>query len=138
MLKKIPRKDMAKVRAELFRKQQGLCPISHRPLPGLMSTNLAIDHDHDTGVVRAVLPKGINGLEGKVKNLLDRWGQCTSVYERIAILRRLADYWELHITPQTEYIYPTHKTPDEQRLLRNKRSRAAYAKKKEKAHGKTP
>lgn len=128
-MEKLKRKDMPVMRNELYKKQGGRCPISGRPLPSLKSTNLCIDHDHTTGVIRAVLSKGINGLEGKVKNLLVRWGGCKSQQEMIKMLRGLADYWETHLTPQTNFIYPTHKNPAEVRAARNKKARAAYAKK---------
>lgn len=135
-LRKMKRSEMPVVRKELFSKQNGLCPITNRPLPTLHSTNLCIDHDHDSGVVRAVLSKSINGAEGKVKNILKRWGGCTSTHDMIKFLRGLAAYYETHMTPQTELIYHLHKTPAEQKALRNKRARAAYAKKKkEKSNG---
>lgn len=128
-MEKIKRSDMPRIRNELYKKQGGICPISGRTLPKLMSTNLCIDHDHTTGVVRAVLSKGINGLEGKVSNLLTRWGSCKTTKDKIDILRGLANYLELHQTPQTSYIYPLHKTPDEVRAARNKKARLAYTKK---------
>lgn len=129
-MRKMKRSEMPAVRNELFKKQHGVCPITGRPLPTLHSHNLCIDHDHETGAVRAVLSKSVNGMEGKVKNVLTRWGQCQTPYDMIKVARGLADYWELHLTPQTDLIYHTHKTKEELRAARNKRARAAYAKKK--------
>lgn len=129
-MRKMKRSEMPAVRLELFKKQNGLCPITQRPLPTLQSTNLCIDHDHDSGAVRAVLAKGVNGLEGKVLKLLTSWGSCRDKHEAIKILRGLADYWELHMTPQTDLIYHLHKTPEQKRLAVNKKARKRYAAKK--------
>ena len=35
----------------------------------------------------------------------------------------LCKYWNKHSVPQTKYLYPTHKTANEKRLLTNKRAR---------------
>jgi len=96
----------------------------------MAATNVVVDHCHASGVIRAALPRAINGLEGKVKSLLLRWGGCKTDVEVVAMLRGLADYLELHRTPQTEWIHPTHLSPVEARAKRNKKARAAYAKKK--------
>lgn len=43
---------------------------------------------------------------------------------------KLGAYIEKHLTPQTNYIYPTHKTEDEKRLARNKKARVKSARKR--------
>jgi hypothetical protein len=97
-----------KVKRELLIKQKGRCPISGRRMT---MQNSVLDHCHYTGVIRAALPRGVNGLEGKIS-------------------QNLIKFWELHRKPQTEYIYPTHKTADEKRDARNKKARLRYAKAK--------
>ncbi|CAM0030420.1 endonuclease VII [Vibrio phage D530] len=124
--------NLPNINKELVRRQRGLCPITGRDLRAMTPSNVVVDHNHKTGVIRAALPRGINGLEGKVKALLIRWGACKSEEEAISMLRGLADYLELHRTPQTEWIHPEHLTPAEQRAKKNKQARARYAKKKEK------
>ena len=122
--------NLKNIRKELVRRQLGKCPITKRDLRAMAATNVVVDHCHASGVIRAALPRAINGLEGKVKSLLLRWGGCKTDVEVVAMLRGLADYLELHRTPQTEWIHPTHLSPVEARAKRNKKARAAYAKKK--------
>jgi len=124
--------NLCNINKELIRRQHGKCPITKRDLRSMASSNVVVDHCHSTGFIRAALPRAINGLEGKVKSLLMRWGGCKNTGEAIQMLRGLADYLELHRTPQTHWIHPEHLTPAEKRAKTNKRARAKYAKNKEK------
>ncbi|CAM0030031.1 endonuclease VII [Vibrio phage D529] len=117
---------------ELIRRQNGKCPITKRDLRAMTSTNVVVDHDHKSGVIRAALPRAINGLEGKLVALCIRWGQCKTKGEVIQMLRGMADYLELHRVPQTEWLHPDHLSPAEARAKKNKKARARYAKSKEK------
>lgn len=116
-----------KVKRELLIKQHGKCPISGR---SMTLNSSVLDHCHATGVIRAALPRGVNGLEGKVAYLCKRFGGCVTQEDDIKLLKNLITFWELHRTPQTGYIYPTHKTTDEKREARNKKARLRYAKAK--------
>ena len=122
--------NLPNIKKELVRRQLGKCPITGRDLRSMTSVNVVIDHNHKSGVIRAALPRAINGLEGKVKNLLIRWGGCKTDGEIIAMLRKLADYLEFHRTPQTNWIHPEHLSPAESRAKKNKKARLAYARKK--------
>ena len=103
-MKQLKRSELSVVRMELLKKQNNRCPITLKPIN---MSNSVVDHCHVTGTVRAVLTRGGNGLEGKVSNLLTRWGGCgNNITAKAALLRRLADYWELHRIPQTDYKYP--------------------------------
>lgn len=124
--------NLKNIRNELIRRQLGKCPITKRDLRSMTSANVVVDHCHRTGVIRAALPRAINGLEGKLVNLCLRWGGCKSTSEVVQMLRGMAEYLETHRTPQTEWIHPTHLSPVEARAKRNKKARAAYAKKKAK------
>lgn len=123
--------NLPNIKKFLINKQLGKCPITGRDLRCMIDTNVVIDHDHRTGYIRAVLPRAINGLEGKVKNLLIRWGGCKSTAEMIQMLRNLANYLEVHRVPQTNWIHPTHLSPAEARAKKNALARKRYAKKKE-------
>lgn len=128
-LKKITLKELPAVRKELLEKQRYACPITGRDLRGMKPINLCVDHCHKNGWIRSVLPRGINGLEGKVVKLVMRWGgyQATDIAGIAKFLHGLADYIMLHRTPQTPYIHHTHKSPAEQRAARNAASRKRYA-----------
>lgn len=124
--------NLPNIKKELIRRQLGKCPITGRDLRAMTSTNVVVDHCHQSGVIRAALPRAINGLEGKALNLCLRWGGCKSKSEVIRMLRGLADYLEHHRTPRTEWIHPDHLEPHEKRAKANAKARARYAKNKKK------
>lgn len=131
-LKKTTKADLVWIRKELLEKQRYRCPITGRDLRDMKSLSLCVDHDHHSGVIRAVLPRGINGLEGKIKTLMQRFGgyAATDVVGQAKALHALADYLLLHRVPQTPYLHHTHLTPAEQRAKRNLQARKRYALKK--------
>ena len=122
--------NLPNIKKELIKRQLGKCPITGRDLRSMTAANVVVDHDHKSGVIRAALPRGINGLEGKLTNLCIRWGQCKTKGDIIKLLRGMADYLELHRVPQTEWIHPEHLSPAESRAKKNKKARLAYARKK--------
>lgn len=128
-LRKIKIVEVAAVTKELLEKQKYLCPITGRDMRGMTPSNRVLDHCHVSGAVRAVLPRGINGLEGKIKALLGRFGGITAndVVSQAKLLHSLADYLMLHRVPQTPYIYHRHKTETEKRAARNTLARKRYA-----------
>lgn len=126
---KTKKSDLPAIRKELLEKQHYRCPITGRDLRTMRPENLCVDHCHHSGVIRAVLPKGINGLEGKIKTLMQRYGgyTATDVVGQAKALHALADYLLLHRVPQTPYLHHTYLTPAEQRAKRNAQSRKRYA-----------
>lgn len=124
--------NLRNINKALVKKQNGRCPITGRDLRAMAASNVVVDHCHRTGVIRAALPRGVNGLEGKIKAALIRWGSCRTDDEAVAVLRGLADYLELHKTPQTHWIHPEHLTLAEQRAKNNTKARKRYAVNKEK------
>lgn len=126
-MKKCKQSDLPKIRQELIVKQNGLCPICGKDLTRTATKNLVVDHDHSTGVIRAVLHRGCNGLEGKVLRFLTTWGKAKGKHEVIETLKRLIKFWELHLTPQTDWIYYGHKTAAEKRAAYNAKRRRARA-----------
>lgn len=131
-LKKTTKADLVWIRKELLEKQRYRCPITGRDLRSMRPINLCVDHCHTSGVIRAVLPKGINGLEGKIKTLMQKLGgfEPNDVIGQAKALHALADYLLLHRVPQTPYLHHTHLTPAEQRAKRNLQARKRYALKK--------
>lgn len=127
---KIKRSELPVIRKKLIVKQFGVCPICKKSLIGVSPSNIVVDHDHDTGVIRAALHRGCNGLDGKIIRLVRTWGKASSMRDVIRVLENLISFWKKHQTPQTEWIYPTHKTPAEKRAALNKKRRKTYARKK--------
>ena len=89
-------------------------------------TEAVLDHDHATGHVRGVLHRGVNSLLGKIENNHKRYGVSLPMLRAMA--PDIAAYIEQDYSANV--LYPTHRTEDEKRELRNKRARAARAKKK--------
>lgn len=104
--------------------QGGVCLLTHYPIP----TGKAVaDHDHETGHIRGVISRGANSMLGVIENNRKRFG--LSWPEVYALCRNLQVYRDSDHTVNP--IYPTHKTEDEKRLVRNAKARASRAKKKE-------
>lgn len=130
-LVKMKKADIPKVRKMLVEKQNGICPICGGDLTRVAPINVVIDHDHDTGIVRAALHRGCNALDGKVKRLIRTWGKAPDMHEVMCTLGRLLKFWQVHSTYQTNIIYYNHKTAAEKRLAYNKKRRLTAKKKRE-------
>lgn len=122
---KVKAADLPAIKKELMAKQGNKCPITGRDLRAMTSSNVVVDHNHQTGIIRAALPRAINGMEGKIRNLCIRWGGAKTPNEVLAILKGLVAYYETHKVPQTNYVHPTFLTPTE---ARNKKNAAARKK----------
>jgi len=130
---KFKRSELSSIKKKLIVMQNGCCPICGGDLSRVASKNVVVDHDHKTGIVRAALHRGCNGLEGKVLRFLMTWGKCKSLVEAMKVLERLLIFWQKHKTPQTPWIYYNHQTPTEKRLALNKKRRKKAAIKREEA-----
>ena len=92
-------------------------------------TEAVLDHDHATGHVRGVLHRGVNSLLGKIENNHKRYGVSLPMLRAMA--PAIAAYIEKDYSANV--FYPTHRTEDEKRELRNKRARDARARKLQEA-----
>jgi len=128
---KMKRTQIPEIRKMLMAKQNGVCPVCKGDLTRTMAINIVIDHDHETGNVRAVMHRGCNKAEGSVLSTLRRWGKAESKTEVIKTLENLLEFWKLHKQDQTGITYYGHKTSTEKRLAVNKKRRKATAAKKE-------
>ncbi|AWD90743.1 recombination endonuclease VII [Pseudomonas phage Alpheus] len=122
---KVKAAQLPAIKKELMVKQGYKCPITGRDLRAMASSNVVVDHNHQTGIIRAALPRAINGMEGKIRNLCIRWGGAQTPNEVVALLKGLISYYETHKVPQTNYVHPTFLTPTE---ARNKKNEAARKK----------
>lgn len=97
-----------------------------------MSDDVAADHCHKTGMMRATLPRWVNAVLGRVEN----WaGRCGSGVTPVAFLRKAADYIEHYERFPTFVFHPLHKTPEEKKEAAKKKAAAKRKAKKEAAHG---
>jgi hypothetical protein len=118
--------EVGKYREEFSAAQGHRCAICQQVVP---ETSRVLDHCHTSGLFRAMLCRNCNGLEGKI---LTRARQGQRQFDPKWFLKRVLAYWETHhdATPEHGLIHPTFKTPDEKRLARNAKARAARAKAK--------
>lgn len=115
--------QVAPVRAQLLAAQGGKCALCRTTIkPNQIAV---LDHDHKTGAVRGTLHHSCNAVLGKVENAVGRFG-LTSIFAEWCA--GLGAYLARHRTTNvTGYIYPTYKTEDEKRLVRNKKARTQRA-----------
>jgi hypothetical protein len=93
-------KDVATHRISLLAQQGGCCALCLEPI----IDDAVLDHDHKSGLIRAVLHRGCNALLGKLENNLARNKMSDSR------LRNWSNNVVGYISKQhTELIHPTHK-----------------------------
>lgn len=127
-MRKLTRSQIRPVAMRLYALQGNVCALCGLPVNLTEKGSLVLDHDHVTGFVRGALHRSCNASEGKVANAAGRWGAKSMAYDKIIPwLESLLVYLK---QPPTEYIYPTHKTPDELRLERNAKERKSRATRK--------
>lgn len=102
MIIELKQKDVATVRNDLLKKQNGICPICKKEIK-----DPVLDHDHQkrikgTGLCRGVLERNMNSAIGKIENMCSRFG--IQQKDLPFILRNMADYLE---SPQTNYLHPS-------------------------------
>lgn len=112
------------MKTAMLKKQKNRCRLC-RIL--ISEDDACLDHDHVTGLVREVLCRNCNGIEGKVFNLARRAKRDGTPAWWI---KRLLEYWEQHEKEPSDVFHPTHRTVDEKRILRNKRARKKRAAKR--------
>lgn len=103
---KIKYSDLKRVKQELIKIQDWLCPICQRDLSTLKSRDVCVDHNHNTGYIRAVLCRSCNSMEGRVYKLFIRMGLRKAGVDYYRYLHYLAWYID---TPDTCYLHPKHK-----------------------------
>ena len=112
--------QVAGCREHLRGTQNMTCALCKMPL---LASEAVLDHNHDTGAIRAALHRGCNALLGKVENNYKRYG----VRNLAAFCHGLASYLQLHVVNRTGLLHPTHRTEDEKRIARNTKARKARA-----------
>jgi len=101
---------------KLLKEQDFICPLCEIDMLTIEERNRCLDHDHDTGLVRAVVCRNCNSMEGKITNCIRRAKRQLSKQQWF---NNLIHHWEI----STAEIHPNHKTPEQKKELRNKRAR---------------
>ncbi len=116
--------EIPAVRAEILKGQHYTCALCPQPLT---AGDACLDHSHKSGVIRGVLCRNCNGIEGKIANLANRAKRTLTIKD---YLGRIILYWIKHETDQSGLYHPLHKTADEKRERANKKARQRRAAKK--------
>lgn len=106
--------DIPELREKILENQQFKCAICGKVIDGKNST---LDHQHKNnkneeigfngaGLVRGVLCRDCNSVEGKITNALKRYKRINNTSDKIVFLKQLIHYYQ---QPLTEYIHPTEK-----------------------------
>lgn len=111
---------LKKYREQTLADQGFRCGMTGYPLT---PEQAVVDHDHQTGHIRGVIHRGVNALLGKIENNHKRYG--VSLPLLYAMLEETERYLERDHTGNP--IYPSHKSEDEKRLIRNAKARAKRA-----------
>jgi hypothetical protein len=76
-----------------------MCPLCEQPIT---KQQAALDHCHETGVIRMVLHKHCNGIEGRINN----WAKRNGRIDKDLFVKNVLKYWNIeHKNP----IHPRHK-----------------------------
>lgn len=113
--KQLKTSDISAVRHQILEQQHFKCAICGKPLTG--SGDSTLDHQHrlkksqpigedGAGLVRGVLCRDCNALEGRIWNNSTRYKQLKTVQERIEFLKSLILYYS---KPKYDFIHPTEK-----------------------------
>lgn len=122
MADRLTPKALAAWRVRTLAEQGGACALCGEAC----SLDEAVaDHDHTTGQLRGVLHRGCNAMLGHIENNRPRH-RLTGIARLTKFLTRVVPYLYAKRGDDTP-LYPTHRTADQKRELRNKRARAARA-----------
>lgn len=121
-LVKLKTTEIQQLREKLAKEQGGVCPLCGKPL-----TLACLDHQHKrrkadapgvdgAGLVRGVLCRDCNALEGRIWNAMDRHLQPETVKDRVQFLKNLISYYNKE--PQ-KILYPGEDIPKKKLSKRN-------------------
>jgi len=123
-LKQLKVSDILPIRNEILELQSGKCAICGDIISE--KTGISADHQHKSsietigedgaGLIRGVLCRGCNTLEGKIWNNMNRFKQPKNVNDRIKWLEELLKYYKSENYP---YIHPNEKPKEPKVSKRN-------------------
>lgn len=122
MTRRLTATTLPKYRAEALALQGGVCALCGE---SVKDGEAVADHDHATGVIRGVLHRGCNAMLGHIENNRPRH-KLTSVARLSKFMSGVVEYL-YRKRPDDTPLYPSHRSTDEKRELRNKRARRARA-----------
>lgn len=118
-MRRLKASEVTAHRAALIESQGGVCALCGDPFTA--NNPAVLDHDHTTGLVRGALHRGCNAMLGHLENNAPRYF-LTNIVRLSRFLARVIPYQH---KAHGDVFYPSHRTADEKRILRNKRATAA-------------
>jgi hypothetical protein len=118
---RLKQNEIKNYREELLKRQGGVCVLCNLPI----TSDPVLDHNHVSGLCRAVLHRHCNTIEGKLTNWLKSFGKDV---DPSVLFSGLLEYWDRDWTDNP--VHPTHRTPEEKQI-RTLKKRVKVAKKKE-------
>ncbi len=120
---KLKQKDIKPTRERLLLQQGNLCAVC-----GLIInvTDAVLDHDHKTGLVRAVLHRNCNAFLGRIENNAPR--HC--ITGLTDWLNGCALYLLTSDLIKTDMIHPTHRTQEEKKERNKIKAKESYQRRK--------
>jgi hypothetical protein len=107
--------QVAEVREQLLQQQTGLCALCQEIVePG----KAVLDHDHKSGLIRGVLHRGCNALEGTIANSLPR-NLITP-----ARLAKIFQNWDQYHANPADLLHPGYRTAEQRKIRAKKRAKA--------------
>ena len=70
-IKILKQKDLLELRKELYEEHNGICPLCNREID---FKDTVIDHNHTSKLVRGMICRNCNVIEGKLRNAFIRYG----------------------------------------------------------------
>lgn len=120
-MKQLRPREVAEHRADLLAAQNGLCALCQEPIePG----KAVLDHDHSTGLVRQVLHRGCNAIEGVIVN------NCARNLVTPERLQKIFESWVRYHSQSGTVLHPTHRTPEQRAERIRKRAQLRRKRKK--------
>jgi hypothetical protein len=111
-MRKLKYNEVKIIREQMAHDQNNKCALCEHDLDVP-----CLDHHHKSGIVRRVLCRSCNVLEGKITNSLPR---CKMTEEKLTnFLKNYMDYVNL----ESEYIHPTFKSSEEKKIAAKKRAK---------------
>lgn len=109
-------KDLKEIRRIAYEKQKGICPLLQKQIP---IEDMVVDHSHrgnsknlgtnDAGLIRGIIQRQANVLEGKLTNSFIRFGLHKQDITLPEFLRNLANYLENPPLIKFAILHPTEK-----------------------------
>lgn len=111
-MRKLKSSEIKDFREKTLNEQGNKCALSGIELS---KERAVVDHSHKSGLIRAVIDRGVNSFLGKLENGM------TINRISIGMLKTICENLISYLGNESEILHPSHKTPEEKKALQKKR-----------------